>query len=47
MEVVIANKAVIFGFLFALSEVIGLSPLKSNSIFQMVASFLKKLAGKE
>ena len=46
MEVIIANKAVIFGFLFALSEIIGLSPLKSNSVFQMIVGVIKKLAGK-
>ena len=46
MEVIVANKAVIFGFLFALSELIGLSPLKSSSVFQVIAGFIKKLAGK-
>ena len=46
MEVILANKTVIFGFLFALSELIALSPLKSNSVFQMIVGVIKKMAGK-
>lgn len=46
MEVIIANKAVILGFLFALSEVLALTGLKSNSVFQLVYNTLKKFAGK-
>lgn len=47
MEVVIANKAVILGALLALSEVLSLIPaVKSNSVIQLVFSFIKKLAGK-
>jgi hypothetical protein len=47
MEVIIANKTVVFGFLFALSEVLALIPaLKANSVFEMVVGLLKKVAGK-
>lgn len=47
MEVIIANKAVVFGFLFALSEVLALIPaLKANSIFEMAVGLIKKIAGK-
>lgn len=47
MEVVLANKTVVFGFLFALSEVLALIPaLKSNSVFEMVVGLIKKIAGK-
>lgn len=47
MEVILANKAVVFGFLFALSEVLALIPaLKANSIFEMAVGVIKKLAGK-
>ena len=41
------TSAVVFGALFAISEVIALIPgVKSNSIFQLVTEALKKLAGK-
>ena len=43
MEVIIANKEVILVFLLALSEVLALTPLKSNSIFQLVVNTLKKI----
>ena len=33
--------AMIFGALFAVSEVVAMSPLKSNSVFQLVFNFLK------
>lgn len=47
MEVVIANKVVIVGFLFALSEVLALIPsVKANSVFQVVVNVLKKVVGK-
>jgi len=47
MEVIIANKFIIVGFLFALSEVLALIPgIKSNSVFQLAANFLKKIVGK-
>jgi hypothetical protein len=46
MDVILANKEVVFGFLFALSELIALSPLKSNSVFQMIVGVIKKIAGK-
>jgi hypothetical protein len=47
MEVVIANKVVIVGFLFALSEVLALIPsVKANSVFQVIVNVLKKVSGK-
>ena len=47
MEVIIENKVVILGFLFALSEVLALVPaVKANSVFQLVSSILKKAVGK-
>lgn len=47
MEVVIANKVVILGFLFALSEVLALIPsIKSNSVFTLVVNVLKKVLNK-
>lgn len=43
MEVIIANKAVVLGLLLALSEVLALVPqVKSNSVFELVVSILKK-----
>lgn len=43
----IANKAVIFGFLFALSELLSLIPaIKVNGVFQAFVSIIKKIAGK-
>lgn len=47
MEVIVANKVVIVGFLFALSEILALIPsLKSNSVFTLIYNGLKKFAGK-
>lgn len=47
MEVILANKFVIIGFLFALSEVLALVPsIKANSVFTLVYNALKKVAGK-
>lgn len=47
MEVILANKVVILGFMLALSEVLALIPsVKANSVFEMVVGVVKKLAGK-
>ena len=47
MEVLLVNKVVIIGFLFALSEVLALIPsIKANSVFTLVYNALKKVAGK-
>jgi hypothetical protein len=47
MEVIVANKVVVLGFLFALSEVLALIPaVKSNSVFQLVVNVLKKVLNK-
>ena len=46
MEMIIAHKAEILGFLFALSEVLSLIPsVKANGVFQMVFTALKKVKG--
>lgn len=43
IQFIIDNKAVIFGALFAVSEVLALIPgIKSNSIFQVIYNFLVK-----
>lgn len=42
-----ANKVVFLVFALSLSEVLGLIPgVKSNSIFQLVVAFIKKIAPK-
>ena len=47
MEVIIANKVVVVGFLFALSEVLALIPsVNSNSVFQLIVGIFKKIIGK-
>jgi hypothetical protein len=47
MDLIIGNKVVILGFLFALSEVLALIPsIKSNSVFTLIYNALKKVAGK-
>jgi len=47
MEFIIANKVVLLAFAFALSEVLAIIPsIKANSVFQLAANFLKKIAGK-
>lgn len=47
MELVLAHKVEILGFLLALSEVLALIPsVKSNSVFTLVINLLKKVAGK-
>jgi hypothetical protein len=44
----VAHQAVIVGFLFALSEVLALIPgVKSNSVFELFVSLVKKLAPKK
>lgn len=41
------NKLVILAFLLASSELLALSPkIKSNSVFELVVSFLKKFSPK-
>jgi hypothetical protein len=48
MEFMIENKAVILGFLLALSELLSLSPkIKANGIFQLVSEGLKKVVKKD
>lgn len=47
MEVILAHKFEIVGFLLALSELLALSPkIKANSIFQLIVGIIKKIAGK-
>lgn len=47
MEVIIANKAVILGLLWAVSEALAAIPsIKANSVFQLAFNFIKKIAGK-
>lgn len=47
MELVLAHKVEILGFLLALSEVLALIPnVKSNSVFTLVVNIVKKFAGK-
>ena len=44
---IIANKAILLGFLFALSEVIGLIPsVQASGVFQAIYNFLKGQLGK-
>lgn len=46
MDVIIANKEVVFGLLWALSEVLALVPaVKANSIFQLVVQGLTAIKG--
>lgn len=46
MEVIIANKEVVFGLLLALSEVLALVPsVKANSVFQLAVQGLSALKG--
>jgi len=37
---------IIVAALLAISEVIALTPLKSNSVFQLIVSILKMISGK-
>jgi hypothetical protein len=47
LEVIVANKVIILGFLLALSEVLALIPsIKANSVFQIIVNAIKKVAGK-
>jgi hypothetical protein len=47
LEVIVANKVVVLGFLLALSEVLALIPsIKANSIFQIIVNGIKKVSGK-
>ena len=43
MTFLIENKAVILAALLALSEVLAVTPLKSNSVFELVVNALKSL----
>jgi len=46
MEVIIANKEIVFGFLWALSEVLALIPeVKANSVFQLAVQALTAIKG--
>jgi len=45
MEFLTANSVVILAALLAISEVIAVTPMKSNSVFQMIVNGLKKLKG--
>lgn len=46
MEVIIANKEVVFGLLWALSEVLALVPaVKANSVFQLAVQALSAIKG--
>lgn len=43
MQFILANKAVILGFLFALSELLALNPsIKANSVFQLIVNAVKQ-----
>jgi hypothetical protein len=47
LEVIVANKVIVLGFLLALSEVLALIPsIKANSVFQIIVNGIKKVAGK-
>lgn len=47
MEVILAHKVEILAVLLAVSELLGsIESVKSNSIFQLAVSILKKIAGK-
>lgn len=47
MDLIIENKAIVFGLLFAISEVLALVPsIKSNSVFTLVVNVLKKVMNK-
>lgn len=47
MEVVLAHKVEILAVLLAVSELLGsFDSVKSNSIFQLAVSVIKKIAGK-
>lgn len=47
MELVLAHKAEVLGFLWALSELLSLVPsVKANGVFQLAVGLLKKVVGK-
>lgn len=47
IEFLMANKTVILGVLFAVSEVLALLPgVKSNSVFTLIYNLLAKALGK-
>lgn len=47
LDFILANKLVILGALFGLSELLALIPaVKSNSVFQLVYNLIKKALGK-
>ena len=47
MDFIMANKAIILGLLFALSEALALIPgVKSNSVFMLIYNMLAKALGK-
>lgn len=47
MEFLVANKALVFGLLFAASELLAAIPqVKANSVFGLIFGFIKQLAGK-
>lgn len=47
IEFILANKAIILGCLFAISEVLALIPsIKSSGIFDFIFKALKAAAGK-
>lgn len=47
MDVILSHKVEILAVLLAVSELLGsIESVKSNSIFQLVVSVLKKIAGK-
>ena len=47
LEVIIANKVAILGFLWCLSEALSYIPaVKANGVFQLIQNGLKKVMGK-
>jgi hypothetical protein len=47
MDVIVAHKADIFLGLFLVSEILAIFPgIKANSIFQLLAGWIKSAAGK-
>lgn len=46
MELVLAHKVEILGFLLAFSELLSVIPqVKANGVFQLVVGVIKKIAG--
>ena len=46
MDFILAHKVEVLAVLFALSELLAVSPLKSNSVFQLVYGLIKSVFGK-